>query len=423
MNNLNDAYIDRLMAVECVDSTFPARSPALVFAAAKGSTIWDVEGKAYLDFCAGFGVLALGHNPPEINAVFASRCKKEERPPISHGMGDVYPSKAKIELLEYLISLLPAPLSIAALALSGGQAVEIAVKSALLRTKKSGIICFEGSYHGLDLGILPLTSRRDFRAPFVGWQDDHAVRRLPFLCDKAALEHAIKDLEKKGCGGAAIIVEPVQGRAGVKPAGNEWLSLLREVCDEHGMLLIYDEIFTGLGRTGRVTFSKEVPCDLLCLGKALGGGLPLSACVGTADAMSGWPKSRGEAIHTGTFFGHPLACETGLACLQAIVKNDLVRRSRELGLLGLEQIKTALQKTPALQARVAAVRGFGLMTAVEFKEAGLGAKVMDLLRAKGVIALASGTRGESIAFTPALNIPESYWQKLGTLLSELQLPS
>jgi 4-aminobutyrate aminotransferase/(S)-3-amino-2-methylpropionate transaminase len=400
----NDHWLDRLKAVECGDATYPARSPALVFERALGSRIWDVAGREYIDLCAGFGVLALGHNSPALARALARRSagtSPSAPPPITHGMGDVYASRAKVELLERLTSLLPDPLSVAALALTGGQAVELAVKSAMLATGRHGFIVFEGSYHGLDLGILPLTTARaSFSAPFSPWLAPRSVEMLPWGASSAAVSAAAERLAAAGFGAAAVVVEPIQGRAGVRPAGRVWLEQLRHDCDHLGMLLIYDEVFTGLGRTGRLTFAEEVPCDLLCLGKALGGGLPLSACVGTRAAMGGWPESTGEALHTGTFFGHPLSCEAALATLDCLVDEALVARSRELGAETLARLARDLRD----HAAVRAVRGDGLMIGLELVRPGHGAELMDRLRGLGVVALASGPAGESLSITPALTI-------------------
>jgi 4-aminobutyrate aminotransferase-like enzyme len=165
MSSLNDQLLERLKAVECRDATFAAKSPSLVMAKAKGSLVYDAEGREYIDLCAGFGALALGHHPEAQTAIYGARLG-DGAAPINHAMGDVYPSVAKVELIETLAGLLPKELSRIALALTGAQAVELAVKTAILATKRSGFIAFQGGYHGLDLGILPLTSREDFRAPF-----------------------------------------------------------------------------------------------------------------------------------------------------------------------------------------------------------------------------------------------------------------
>jgi 4-aminobutyrate aminotransferase/(S)-3-amino-2-methylpropionate transaminase len=396
----NAEWLRRLQAVECRDSSYNAKVDPLVFARAQGSTIWDAEGRAYIDLCAGFGVVALGHNNEVQKRVFASSMNHEAL--VTHGMGDVYPSIAKVEMLETLKAALPVYLSKGGLALSGGQAVEFAVKTAQIATGAKGFINFHGSYHGLDLGILPLTSRQDFKDPFRGWLPEDRVTELPFSCELSLVRKAIHAQKAAGFGTAAIIVEPIQGRAGIRPHSLEWLSGLYEICQQEKVLLIYDEVFTGLGRTGQITFAEMVPCDLLCLGKALGGGLPLSACFGRADVMDAWPQNEGEGIHTGTFFGHPLSCRLGAETLRTIQEQKLPQRAMDLGEKLQLMLREALQKHPLY----ASVRGRGLMVGLELREPLAGARLMDILRRHGVIALASGDKGQGISITPALNISE-----------------
>ena len=398
----NDLWLDRLRQVECQDATYRPKANPLVFDTAQGSEVTDIAGRTYIDLCAGFGALPLGHNPPELQTVFERRTATATgvKTPISHGLGDVYPSKAKVLLLEQLLKVLPAGFERVSLALSGGQAVEVAVKTAHLATGKRGFISFEGGYHGLDLGILPLTSRIDFREPFEGWHASATVERLPWGASSEQVKLAAQRLKAAGHGLAGIIVEPIQGRAGVRPASLDWLGDLRQLCNNLEAALIYDEVFTGLGRTGLWTWSEQVPCDLLCLGKALGGSLPLSACVGRGAIMDAWPESTGEALHTGTFFGHPLSCELGLATLTAIKDQQLVERSKNLG----REVKHRLQTNLSEHPLVKEVRGQGLMIAIEFREAGAGARFMEVLRSHSLITLASGQYASCLSITPALNI-------------------
>lgn len=396
----NQEWIDRLKAVECQDSSFLAANPPLTFQTAGGSTVWDADDRPYIDLCAGFGVLALGHAHEVGRGVFKRHAALAGQAPLVHAMGDVYPSTKKVELLEILCELLPPHLNKAALALTGGQAVELAVKTAILATKSAGFIVFQGAYHGLDLGLLPLISREDFREPFASWQKLGNVVRLDYGCSVETLRAGIQQLKDAGVGFAGIIVEPIQGRAGVRLPPKGWLQSLKDQCVAENGLLIFDEIFVGLGRTGRVTFAAEVACDLLCLGKALGGGMPLSACIGTEKAMSAWPENQGEAIHTGTFFGHPLSCEMAVATLQFMKRENLFERSRVVG----AELLSYLRETFSGHKDVKDIRGEGLMIAIEFHEDGFGVRLMDALRSRGVIALCSGEKGQCLSITPALTI-------------------
>ena len=403
--NSSRTWLDRLAGVECLDSTFHAMSSPLVLSRADGPWLWDVEGKRYLDLCAGFGVMALGHNSSVVRRIL-QRYLEEVPPPVIHGMGDVYPADTKVALLEAVRGFLPSRLTRGALALSGGQAIEIAVKTAVQATGHTGFIAFEDGYHGLDLGILPLTGRKDFRAPFVRDGGSVVVVRLPYgSTDEATFMTAAAELRRSGAGFAGVVVEPIQGRGGMiePPAG--WLSSLAEWAHCAQGLLILDEIFTGLGRSGRMTFADAVDADLICLGKALGGGFPVSACFGTEAAMRAWPESMGEAIHTGTFFGHPLTCAVATGVVQAIIDEGLAQRAAVVG----AQVKSQLSATFRGEPGFAGVTGSGMMLAVHFSEGGAGARLMDSARQMGIVALASGARGQCLSFTPSLTIDSQLW--------------
>ena len=407
--NSNAAWLERLMAVECQDATYPvaAQNHPLIFASAKGSIVRDVEGRDYIDLSAGFGALVLGHNAECVQRVFAKHVAGDtpsEFPSIMHGMGDVYPSRAKIDLLETLRSLMPAQLTRISLAISGGQAVEVAMKTAMLHSGAAGFISFQDGYHGVDLGVLPVTSRSDFKLPFKKFLNDRIAIELPYGCDIALVADAVKTLKSMPCGFAGVVAEPVLGRGGVINPPVYWLDGLAKTAHAHGGVLILDEILTGLGRRGKWTEAETVDADLVCFGKALGGGMPLSACVGKEAVMSAWPKSTGEAIHTGTFFGHPLSCEVAAASLREMKRLDICRLARETGAWLFELLSNQLMGRPDIEE----IRwGGGLMIAIKYNEsAGVapGAAAMDRLRRLGVIALASGSGGTSLSLTPPLNI-------------------
>lgn len=394
----NQDYLSRLSSLECHDSTYRPASYPLVFSRARGSQIWDVEGKEFIDLCAGFGALALGHASDALRDV--AKQFSEENPPIEHGMGDVYPSDEKVLFLETMRAMLPSAYAIGALALGGGQAVEIAMKTAILSTGKTGFIVFEEGYHGLDLGVLPLTARVDFRAPFKEWLAEERVVRLAYGCSIEHLEHAIERLAPYGL--AAIVVEPIQGRAGIKLPPQGWLSMLSQAAHAEDGLLIFDEIFTGFCRLGQITAAQTIDADILCFGKAIGGGFPVSACFAKKDVMDAWPKSTGEAIHTGTFFGHPFSLAVGRRTLGEMTRLNLCHRARELG----ERAKCRLIEKIGSNPKVKDIRGQGLMIGIEFHDVGFAAQLMDQLRQVGIIALPSGRDGRVLSLSPALNIPE-----------------
>jgi 4-aminobutyrate aminotransferase/(S)-3-amino-2-methylpropionate transaminase len=388
----------KLAQFECVDATFKPEENPLIFAKGQGSLVYDVEGKEYVDLCAGFGALPFGHNPPFVQKYMKHQFSEGAIPPVIHGMGDVYPSEAKIDLIEQLVEMLPPHLERVSLALTGAGAVECAVKTAHLATGKTGFIAFESGYHGLDLGILPLTWRKDFREPFEGLAKGMVVEFVPWEAEQGHIDRAIERLERRG-GFAGMIVEPIQGRGGVRPASIPWLASLKNACDRHSGLLIFDEVFTGLGRSGRKTFAEEIPCDLLCLGKALGGGMPVSACVGSSDVMNAWPSNTGEAIHTGTFFGHPMSCAIGALTLKEIQSEKIWLRAQTLGAKILKHFNEK-------KLDHVSMRGSGLMLALEFAKPGMALSLFDRLRGEGIIVLPSGSEGRVLSLTPALNIEE-----------------
>jgi acetylornithine/succinyldiaminopimelate/putrescine aminotransferase len=406
----NDDLFSQLIKVECPDSTYRPKSNPIVLARAKGSLVFDAIGKRYIDLCAGFGVLAFGHNPQYVLDLMADR--GEEFPQILHGLGDVYPSVDKIEFLSQLFSVLPSYLKKAALALTGSQAIELAIKTAMMKTKKRRFLAFEGSYHGLDLGVLPVTFRDDFRAPFATFLRDNNAVHLSFGCDPSLIEQELKLSAGTDDAFAGIIVEPVQGRGGVRPADKSWLKSVRALCTKYKALLIFDEIFTGFGRTGKISFTDEVDADLTCFGKAIGGGMPLSVCVGSEEAMEAWPSCESEALHTGTFFGHPLSCRFGSATIGQLKTKNVIASSSELGKSFREHLNTELSGSPLFVG----VRGVGMMTGVQFSGDSTGAKLMDLLRAEGVIAIPSGANGNVLSLTPALNIHSSLLEEAAAII-------
>jgi 4-aminobutyrate aminotransferase-like enzyme len=295
----------------------------------------------------------------------------------------------------------------------------------MLATGKHGIIAFTGGYHGLGYGALNATHRDFFRGPF------HSQLRefghfVPFPArpgDIANIEWNIRRLIHREWIGA-ILVEPVQGRGGCNVPPGEFLPGLRKICDEQGALLILDEIYTGFGRTGK-WFAGEhsgVAPDLVCLGKALTGGFPLSACVGRADIMdAAWPASRGEAMHTSTYLGHPVGCAMALEQIQQIGKLDLPKRSAQLGEFLLAELQA---KLPRSKYQVA-IRGLGLMVGVELRLADGKPATAAVMRAvkmmlrRGYILLPEGGHGNIISFTPPLTITEAQLSKAVKTLAEV----
>jgi 4-aminobutyrate aminotransferase-like enzyme len=365
---------------------------------AVGANIRDADGNTYVDLTAGFGVANAGHANPDVAAAIAHQAAT-----LAHGLGDVHPPEPKVRLLERLAEIAPGNLGVSILASSGAEAVESALKTAAIRTGRPGIIAFEGAYHGLTYGALAATWRADFRAPFQQ-QLYGGVRFVPWPADDADVARCLERVRTTlasadGHAAGAVIVEPMLGRGGLVPAPAGFLAGLRELCDGDTTLLLFDEVYTGCGRTGR-WFACEhagVIPDVLVAGKALTGSIPLSAAIGTPDAMSGWPPSDGEAIHTSTFLGNPVACAAALAQLDAVDRLGLLERATVLG--------DRIQERAGSWARAAELgvgepRGLGLLQGVPVPAAGRALRVADRCLAEGVLLLAEGPDLDVLAITP-----------------------
>jgi 4-aminobutyrate aminotransferase/(S)-3-amino-2-methylpropionate transaminase len=383
----------RLAAVESRNVTALVPEGPIFWESAAGANVWDVDGNRYVDLGAGFGVANVGHAHPRVSEALATQGRT-----LLHAMGDVHPAAVKVALLEALAARFPGggPAR-AVLGSSGSDAVEVALKTALLATGRAGVVAFEGAYHGVTLGALDVTFRHDFREPF--------AERLPGRAAFARFGDA-DDVRRaaRRCPApvGAVIVEPVQGRGGERVPPRGFLSALRALCDAEGWLLIADEVYTGCGRTGRFFACEHegVVPDLLCVGKGLGGGMPISACVGSKQVMDAWPPSSGEALHTQTFLGHPAGCAAALAALSVIDEEKLVERAAELGAVALAFLRDATER----RAAVVECRGLGLLLGIECDTPAraLGACAAALRR--GLIVIPSGDDGRVIAVTPPLVI-------------------
>jgi 4-aminobutyrate aminotransferase-like enzyme len=391
------ALAERLGRVESPNITRLA-SPPIFWTDARGAAVRDADGYVYADLTAGFGVANAGHGNPDVAAAIALQASR-----MPHGLGDVYPPEPKVRLLEKLAGIAPGKLGVSILGSSGAEAVEAALKTAVMRTGRTGIVAFRGAYHGLTYGALAATWRADFREPFSG-QLFSGVHFAPWPSAAGdgtaaidAVRQCVSDAERSDHPVGAIIIEPILGRGGllVPPAG--FLTALRDLCDGDRTLLIFDEIYTGCGRTGRwfACEHESVIPDVLVIGKALTGSIALSAATGTPDAMSGWPPSAGEAIHTSTFLGNPVACAAALAQLAAVESLGLLERATELG--------RRIHDRAASWADglgVSAPRGRGLLQGVTVHGPGRALRIADRCLARGVLLLAEGPAADVLAITP-----------------------
>jgi len=395
---------ERLRRVESRNVTFLSERFPVFWESAVGSNVRDVDGNVYVDFTGAFGVAFAGHAHPRVRAAVEAQSAQ-----LIHGMGDVHPPRLKLELLERLAQVAPWKDARGVLASSGSEAIEIALKTAELATGRSGVLAFEGSYHGLTLGSLAVTGRSDFREPFRGRLHDR-VAFAPFPTLRAgAAEAALAEAERALAGEGSfddpigsVVVEPIQGRAGVLVPPPDFLSRLAELAEAAGALLVFDEIFTGFGRTGTMfalEYEGVVP-DLLCVGKALGGGFPLSACLGSREVMDAWPESTGEALHTSTFLGHPASCAAALAFLEVLEEENLVDRAAALGSRLLGALRDGL-------AGVSEVRGRGLLIGIDTGRPGAGSSIAAATLARGLVVLPAGPDGGVVEIAPPAVLSEA----------------
>ncbi len=375
-------------------STVVGGEPALVWEEALGSNVLDVDGNLFVDLTAGFGVAAIGHRRAEILGAIAHQGAR-----LIHALGDVAAHPARVELARRLALWAPIAKEKDEIqtffAVSGAEAIEIALKTSLAATGKPGVIAFDPGYHGLTLGALAVSSRPLFRAPFVAHLHSH-VERFPF---GGPLGPLAKRLGRGDIG--AVIFEPVVGREGVLFPPSGWLASLAELGRSAGALLIADEIFSGFGRTGHrfAVEAEGVRPDLLCCGKALGGGLPIAAVLANRQTFGAW-ITPGEALHTATFAAHPLACAAALATLDILEQENLPDRAFAHG----ETLLPRLSKWPSRFAPVAAARGRGLLWGIELRSALEAKRLVAGALGRGVLLLAGGPRGNVAQIAPPLTI-------------------
>jgi 4-aminobutyrate aminotransferase-like enzyme len=416
MANRTQQVLDQLAQYESRNVTYmdPDGTWPIVWDRAKGVNVWDVEGRKYLDLTAAFGVAAAGHANPAV-----VRAGQKQMGRLLHAMGDVHPHALKAEIAQELSRLTferwfkGRVRGKTLFGSSGFEAVEAALKTARLATGRKHVIAFRGGYHGLGYGALNATHREHFREPFRNQLGGFGLF-AGFPTDAQLLKESKRELgelfRKQKVG--AVLVEPIQARGGINVPPSGFLAMLRKLCDQHGALLVFDEIYTGFGRTGKwfACEHENVTPDLICLGKALTGGFPLSACVGRADVMdAAWPKSEGEAIHTSTFLGHPVGCAMALAQLAEIKKRKLPAASLKAGKTLLRQ----LNKLSAPSGFTLTARGVGLMVGLEIcKAEGSPAtheslEIVKRLLHRGFIILPEGEHANVIGFTPPLTISET----------------
>lgn len=396
------------------DSVARALGYASTFTAARaeGSEIWDVEGNRYIDFCGGIGCQNAGHRHPKVVAAI-----RDQLDAFTHTCFQISPYESYIRLAERLNALAPGDFEKKSLFFSsGGEAIENAIKIARFHTGRPALVTFTNGYHGRSYMGMGLSARmRPFKAGFRPFPTE--IYRVPFAdaYHRMSLEDTKRGFETLFKSEvlpsdiAAVVFEPMQGEGGYNVAEPEFIALVRELCDDHGIVMIADEIQTGFGRTGKM-FAMEhfgITADLTCIGKSMGGGLPMSGIVGRMDIIdSVAPGGLG-----GTFAGNPLGCAAANAMLDVIQEEGLLQQGSETGKRIRDRLE-AMATNPSLTC-IGDVRGLGAMVAIEIvkdresrePDGDLASRIMGLALKMGLVLVGAGPERNVIRVLAPLNTP------------------
>src|SRR5688572_6586341 len=390
---------------------------------AANAELWDVEGRRYIDFASGISVLNTGHVHPKVKAAIAQQLEK-----LTHACFQVTPYESYVALAEKLNALAPGSTPKKTIFLTtGAEAVENAIKIARYHTKRSAVIAFSASFHGRTLACISLTGKvAPYKVGFGPMLPEIYHVPYPMAYHDVSVEdslHAIQTLFKADVDPArvaAIIIEPVLGEGGFYAAPSELLRKLRALCDEHGIVLIADEIQSGFARTGKM-FAIEhsgVEPDLITVAKSVAGGVPLSAVIGKAQIMDA-PPPGGLG---GTYAGSPLGCAAGLAVLDVIQQEQLIERSQRIGHFMTSRLKGLQARFPC----IGEVRGLGAMVAMELvknrradmPDAELTKALVQAAGKRGLILLSCGFYSNVIRFLAPLTIPDALMKEGFNLLEQ-----
>jgi acetylornithine/LysW-gamma-L-lysine aminotransferase len=339
----------------------------IVFTHGKGALLWDINGKEYLDCASSYGVAALGHcHPKNVNSI-----KTQAEQLIT--LHSCYYNDKRAEFIQKLVNITPKGLNKAFLSNSGAESVECALKLARKATGKPEIISIMGAYHGKTMGALSLTWDKKYREPFLPLIPDikHVAPDNP-----EKIREAITDKT------AAVIIEPIRGEGGIRVPPGNYLQQVREICNEKGVLLIFDEVQTSFGRTGKLFCCQNwnITPDIMCLAKPFAGGLPIGITIAREDLMS--TLKIGE--HSTTFSGSPLVCAAGCAAIDTLIEDNLTDKAADNG----KYFKSQLEKIASKHKIVKEIRGLGLMIGIELRYDVYGV-IMKALN-KGVLVIDAG---------------------------------
>jgi len=369
----------------------------LVLVEGKGVIVKDIKGREYIDFVGGIAVCALGHCHPALVKAISAQAKK-----LMH-VSNLYYIKPQAELAALLAKVAPKGIEKFFFCNSGAEAVEGSFKLAVKHTKRQRIIAMQNSFHGRTAVTVGATWKHSYREPFEALIPK-IFEFIPFN-DLAAAELAVNEQT------AAVIVEPIQGEGGVNIPSDDYLPGLRKLCDEHGVLLICDEVQSGMGRTGK-WFACEhwgVKPDIITMAKALGGGFPIG-CFGARSEVA---KSFSPGDHASTFGGNPLACAAGKAVVQTMMRLKLPQRAAKMG----EYFKKRLEELAREHSCVRDVRGKGLMIGMELSSKELADKVVVKARENGF--LINATADNVLRFVPPLVIKRGHIDRLIKMLDKI----
>ncbi|AAM84962.1 aspartate aminotransferase family protein [Yersinia pestis] len=398
---------------------------------AENATLWDEQGREYIDFTAGIATLNIGHRHPKVMAAV-----RQQLDQFTHTAYQVVPYASYVTLAEKINSLAPisdsnmtaAGNSKTAFFTTGVEAIENAVKIARAATGRPGVIAFSGAFHGRTLLAMALTGRAvPYKVGFGPFPASIFHALYPNELYGVSVEEAISSVERlfrcdiSPTQVAAILFEPIQGEGGFNIAPPEFVSALRTLCDEHGILLIADEVQTGFARTGKLFAMEYYPdtkVDVITMAKSLGGGMPISAVTGRADIMDApLPGSLG-----GTYAGNPLAVAASLAVLDIIAEEKLCERALILG----AKLVDVLEKAQMSNAAIVGIRARGSMVAVEFNDPVSGKPSPELTRAyqrqaleEGLLLLSCGVHSNVIRFLYPLTIPDKQFKQAMNILTRL----
>ncbi len=355
----------------------------------KGSYLYTPDGTAYLDFSAGIAVASTGHCHPKVVSAIQAQCAQ-----LIHACAGVVYYGPNVTLAERLGEILGNNLNSVFFTQSGTEAIEACIKLAKYVTKKPGILAFEGGFHGRSLGALSLTtSKLKYRDGYAPLLDHTHFFPYPHTDTSDDLTRYFETLPDTV---GAVIIEPVLGEGGYVPAPTPFLKRLRELCDARGLLLIFDEIQTGFGRTGSwFDFQNHhVVPDIIALAKGIASGMPLGACVSRPDLMAKWSTG----AHGGTYGGNPVSCAAGVATIEVIA--EILPAVLEKSKLAEIQLREALSDHELIRD----IRVKGLMIGIELRDAALTKQIMTACLEKHVIVVSCGIHDNVIRIMPPLTI-------------------